>query len=268
MPAIHPARLKQQAMLVAQHSDDPAALVRSLHHLLDFYADRAQRHGQSGLPRPLLAAYRVKPPVLRQVHIELVPLMQSDPEAGVTLIQALWSQPYLEFRLLAASLLGELPSDPPARILEVVRGWVRPDTEQRMLDAIAQDGLKRLPQERPEALVEAISAWLADKEIGYQRFGLRLLLPLVGDPGYSNLPALFRLAQPFVRIAPNKLRPDILDVLAALARRSPVETASFLRQVLTMPESPDTAWLIRQSVAFFPPEMQERLRSAVRPPGG
>ena len=65
MPAIQPARLKQQAVLLAQQFDNPVAYVRSLHHLLDFYADRAHRPGQSGKPAPLTSAYRVHPPVLR-----------------------------------------------------------------------------------------------------------------------------------------------------------------------------------------------------------
>ena len=266
MPAIHPARLKQQAMLLAQHYDEPPVLVRSLHHLLDFYADRAQRPGQSGIPRPLLAAYRVKPPVLRQVERELAPLVQADPEAGWALVQMLWEQPYLEFRTLAASLLGELPPDPPGRIFEAVRSWVRKDTEQALVDALSHSGLMRLRQEHPDVMIKALSDLLGDKDLNNQRLGLRILLPLVDDPPYPNLPALFRLIQPFVRVAPNKLRPDILDVLASMARRSPVETASFLRQILTMPENPDTAWLIRQSISAFPQEIQERLRSAVRSP--
>jgi hypothetical protein len=78
------------------------------------------------------------------------------------------------------------------------------------------------------------------------------------------LPVIFRLLLPYLRQAPGRLRPDILDVLAALAVRSPVETASYLRQALTLPDSSDTAWLIRQSASTFPPEIEERLRSSVR----
>ena len=76
--------------------------MRSLHHLLDFYADRARRPGQSGKPAPLIDAYKVHPPVLRHILQELIPLAAENPDAGLALCDALWEQPYLEFRLLAS----------------------------------------------------------------------------------------------------------------------------------------------------------------------
>jgi hypothetical protein len=90
------------------------------------------------------------------------------------------------------------------------------------------------------------------------------LLPLICDPAFENLPVFFRLIQQLCQAAPAALRPDLLDVLAALARRSPQETAYFLRQTLIFPDSPDTPWLIRQSLSQFPPEMQSSLRQAMR----
>ena len=139
MPAIHPARLKQQAILVAQHFSEPAALVRSLHHLLDFYADRASRPSQHGQPAPLLASYHVRPPVLRQVVMELSPIAQADPDGGLAVCQAMWQQPYLEFRLMACTLLGELPCDEPRRILEQVKAWADRDTDVHLLNAMLKD---------------------------------------------------------------------------------------------------------------------------------
>lgn len=264
MPAIHPARLKQQTDLVAQHFDQPEALVRSLHHLLDFYADRANRPGQSRDPDPLLTAYHVKPPVLRQVVLELLPLAQADPETGFAVCQAMWQQPYLEFRLMASSLLGELPAEPAARILEQVKAWAVRDTDLQLLDALALDGLKRVRKDQPQVLIRAAETWLLGKEYDAQRLGMRLLLPVVKDPDFPNLPVIFRILQPYIRQAPSRLRPEILDLLTALAHRSPVETGSYLRQTLTLPDSPDTAWLIRQSASVFPPEIEERLRNTVR----
>jgi hypothetical protein len=55
-----------------------------------------------------------------------------------------------------------------------------------------------------------------------------------------------------------------LDALNALARRSPKETAYFLRQMAEIPNSPDAAWLIRRCLPEFPPEIQPGLRSAAR----
>ena len=55
-----------------------------------------------------------------------------------------------------------------------------------------------------------------------------------------------------------------MDLLIALARRSPKETAYSLRQILDAPEAPETAWLIRQVMRYFPAETQDSLRAALR----
>ena len=69
---------------------------------------------------------------------------------------------------------------------------------------------------------------------------------------------------PYTRKAPLQVRADILDALAALALRSPKETAYLLRQSLNSPENPDTALLIRKLLDVFPPDLQESLRQALR----
>ena len=87
---------------------------------------------------------------------------------------------------------------------------------------------------------------------------------MADDPAFENLPAFFRLIHPLVRSAPGMLRPNLLDVISKLAHRSPTETAYFLRQTMLLPNSPDTPWLIRQSLSQFPPGIEKSLRAAVR----
>jgi hypothetical protein len=55
-----------------------------------------------------------------------------------------------------------------------------------------------------------------------------------------------------------------MDLLIALARRSPKETAYTLRQILEAPEVHDSAWLTRQVMRYFPAETQDSLRAALR----
>lgn len=264
MPAILPARLKQQAALLAEHFDDPAAFVRSLHHLLDSYAERVHRPGQAGSPPPLLTAYKVRPQVLRQVSQELVPLAKANPEAGLALCDALWEQSIFEFRLLAASLLGQIPCTPPEPILKRIQTWIQPDVETLFVEALFSQGIRCLRCEHPGDVINLAGGWLHEKDLFHQQLGLRVLLSFINDSQYENLPAFFRLVQPIVRAAPARLRPDILEVLVALIRRSPSETAYFLRQTADLPNSPDTPFLIRQLVHDFPVEMQPGLREFSR----
>jgi hypothetical protein len=264
MPAIHPARLRQQAALLAEHFQDPPAYVRSLHHLLETYAERAHRPGQAGGLPSLLASYKVRPPVLRLVLLELLPLVEEDPSAGLSLCDALWEEPYLEFRLLASFVLGHIPCAETESITARLRLWIQPGVEPRLLEALLKDGTLCLRRRSPLTLLAFTSSWLEEKELFYQKIGLQLLLPLITDPEYENLPAFYRLIQPLTRSAPTDLRPDLLDVLTGLVKRSPDETAFFLRQTAAIPNSPDTPWIIRQLLRQFPPDLEESLREFSR----
>jgi hypothetical protein len=264
VPAIQPVRLRQQAALLAGHFDDPPAYLRSLHHLLDYYSDRARRPGQSGKPAPLISTYNVRPPVLRMLLQEVAPLAEQNQAAGLELCEALWAEPCLEFRLLAAMLLGQIPPNPPELITEPLQRWITIDLEFYLIEELLSSGIERLRRHQPQALIRLAQTWLGSSNPLHQQVGLRALIPLIQDPEYENLPVFFKMIQPLTRSAPAVLRPDLLDVLAALARRSPQETAYFLRHLLNSPDAPDAAWLLRQSLQEFPPEVQESLRKAGR----
>ena len=264
MPAINPTRLKQQTAQLAESFCDPAAFVRGLHNLFDLYAERARRPGQSGMPAPLIDAYKVHPPILRHILQDIIPQAAQNPDAGLVLCDALWEQPYLEFRLLASMLLGQVTPESPKPVLERVQSWITTDLEDYLISALLTHGLATLRLRHPQTTVQLVQDWLDRSNIFYVQLGLRALLPMADDPAFENLPAFFRLIHPLVRSAPGMLRPNLLDVISKLAHRSPTETAYFLRQTMLLPNSPDTPWLIRQSLSEFPPEIQKSLRAAVR----
>jgi hypothetical protein len=264
MPAIHPARLKQQAALLADAFDQPESFVRALLHVLDFYADRAHRPGLSGEPSPLMRAFRVRAPVLRQILLELAPRLQADPEAALELCDALWKQPNLECRQLAAGVLGKLPPAAGDPVIERIRLWCEPGIEGQLVDLLLDEGLSRLRQESPQQLIDLYAGWLGSENIHWNRLGLRGLGAFSGEPKFHNLPVFFRLIQPYCRKAPPRLRTDLLDLLRSLIRRSPRETAFFLRQNLSAPDNPDTAWLIRQILPDLPADVQEAMRAGLR----
>jgi hypothetical protein len=264
VPAIQTARLRQQSALVAEHFSDPEAYVRSLHYLLDFYSNRAKRPGQSGRPGPLIEAYQVHPPVLRMILQDLVPLARNEPEKGFALCDALWKETHLEFRLLASMLIGQMPVDELEKIIERIQHWITVDLEIQLVDAILTNSFVSLLKQRPDAVVNLIQDWLNNSNNFYQQLGLRGLLPFINDPGFDNLPVFYRMIQPFMENAPGVLRPDLLDVLIALAHRSPQETAYFLKQCLHSEASIDAPWLVRQILLEFPPEIRDGLRQYVR----
>ncbi len=265
MPAIQLARLKIQSANLAKSFADPQAFVGGLHELLDFYADRTRRPGQAGEPPPLLFAYNVPVQVLRQILRELSPYTADNNQAGLTLCDALWAEPYFEFRLLAASLLGEIKPSVPDAHLERVDKWTTSQTEDRLMNVLVKDGLNPLRHNYPDQYLKQVEIWLQSVEIHSQKLGLRALTTLIATQDFENLPALYRILAPQVRTAPAQLKPDLLDTIKALAQRFPNEAAFFLRQNLAIKtDNLGTAWLIRNSLRYFPEDTQISLKAALR----
>ncbi len=109
MPAIDLARLKTQAARLSEKFGEPEAFLRDLNDLLDYYSNRTVRATQV-VQRLSLPTHHTPRPVQRQIERELAPLAESRSREAVTLTKALWEAGSLESRLLAARLLGYIPS--------------------------------------------------------------------------------------------------------------------------------------------------------------
>jgi len=264
MPAINLARLRQQSATLVEQFDQPPTFLHTLRDLLELYADRTLRPGQAGNPPPLIQTYNVPLPMLRQLAQELSALAPTNAVRTLALCDALWAEPILETRLLAASLLGQTPLDPFEAVMIRVERWIQVTTEEQLISALIEQGLGHALREQPARLLEQAGVWMVQQDIMQQRLGLRVLLQLATDPDYENLPAILHLLTPFIRAVPLALRSEVEDLSAGLAHRSPGETAYFLRKNSEPPEHPDTAWLIRQTLPHFPPETRDSLRSELR----
>jgi hypothetical protein len=264
MPAIQLSRLRQRCAELADHFDQPDLLANNLHSLLREYADRTHRTGQAGEPAPLLLSYNVPKPVLRQIQLELMPLIANNRELALRLCDLLWNEEVYEMRLLAVTFLGQITPQPPEPILERVNQWGRSTQDEQFRINVFEQGLNRVRLETPERLISQIDSWLSDPDLIVQKMGLMALNPLIMATGYENVPTFFRQISPFVRTLPPSLRNDVRDTIQRLARRSPIETAHFLQQYLTNTKSPDAAWLTRQCLQYLPYEYQELLREILR----
>ena len=150
MPAIHPPRLKIQASELVQEASDPEAFCRSYHEFLDIYSDRTYRPGKVGEPPPLLRTYQVPKPVSRAVDKELSVWAVNNRADALKLADTLWLQPILEFRLTAASLIGQIEPQPVKPIFSRVESWIKPNTEERLIYALINMGLARILTETQE----------------------------------------------------------------------------------------------------------------------
>lgn len=264
MPAISPAKLKLQTARLAEQYAQPGVYVRELHALLKLYADHTHRAGQSGLPSALLESYNVPAPVMRQINLSMKPTVELDPEALLQLCDALWSEPFLEHRLLACTLLGQIPVVQPEPIFQRLESWAQGTPEHHLMRAVIDQGMRRMRQDAPSAVLKLVEEWLQSSEVNLQQLGLRALITQVEEPRFHNLPAVYRLITPFIRSAASAIRPDVVELVKVLAERSPNETAYTLRTALKAPEGAPAAWLTRQVLPEFPKAIQDSLRQAMK----
>jgi hypothetical protein len=264
MPAIHPERLKHEIAELAAHFSDPARFVHALDGLLDRYADRVRRPGQTGAPAPLLPAFKVAQPVMRQIMRILTPLAEADPIAALALADVLWQKPALETRQIAIRLLGIHPVDDPAPILARIHAWVNSKEEEHILEELFETGLEQLQTRHPDRLLEITREWVGHSQVEMQTLGLKALLPLAQNPAFDNLPQVFRVLFPRMIDFSPVLRAHLAAVIWALAERSPQETAHFLNQVLIVTDNTGAAWITRQVMELFPEDTQERLKEIIR----
>ena len=106
--------------------------------------------------------------------------------------------------------------------------------EERLVSALVENGLIRLRSQAPAVYIDAVEEWLWSENALLKALGLRALALALADPRYENLPRYFNLLTPF------------------------------LRQAVEALEESQAAFLARQTLPRFPPEVQAGLKEALR----
>jgi hypothetical protein len=263
MPAIDLARLKLQAARVVENFSNPSAFLRELHEMLDFYTNRTMRASQVA-KRLSLPTYHTPVPVLRQLERELAPLAEQLPVKGIILANELWKDGSLESRLLAARLTGMIPPADAMPILSRLPDWLAQSTDKQVRQALLTDSFTRIRKENPEAFFLLLEEWLKSTQPTWQIWGMQALIPLLGEPDFQNLPAVFRILRPSILTAGPATQLDLQACLAALERVSLTETAFYLRELLA--DDPPIILLrtIRRMLPAFSSELQSNLWEILR----
>ncbi|MEN8241876.1 MAG: DNA alkylation repair protein [Chloroflexota bacterium] len=279
MPAIHLPRLRKQIHELSDQIADPKLFLSRLKDLFDYYGDRTLRPSQLAAKPTAIPSANVPNPVLRHTINGLSPHALSTPHLILDLCRELWNFGWLEHRLLASQLLGKLPLDDPDGITTLVEQWCLDNHEEALLESLSKHSLTQLQTENPNFLIATAAEWIGAPEtrakqkppipasalINLQKLGLRGLIPLITEPTYENLPRIYNALRPIMADPPKVLRPDLLDIIRSLARRSSAETAYFLRDLACNSPTATLTWLIRRGLNAFPEDTQTSLRELINP---
>ncbi len=262
MPAIDIARLRIQAAALVEKFDQPALFLKDLREILDLYADRTLRANVSA-PASVLPAYRAPQAVLRQIEMELLPLVATFPAQAMTLTDALWKEGLLETRLLAASLLGRIAPNTPL-LQERITAWVSHTRDASLRKSLLENSLNRLRREDPAEFLRLLEGWFLPATPKLWASGLQALLTLLQDPRYDNLPPVFDLFQPVLENASSSLQNELALVINALYRASPVETVYFLRKTIRGSLRADTILTLRRALPLLTGPLRTQAQEMIR----
>ncbi|HZW04334.1 MAG TPA: DNA alkylation repair protein [Anaerolineaceae bacterium] len=257
------ARLKNQIDWLAGFFAQPEEFQRELRQFFESYADWTYRPGLDIYDSIQMPAFHAPPLVMRQLDLSFGALGRSDPGSALAVVDRLWPELYLEARLFSAGLLGSVPASHQNEVLNRLESWCRPENERILNRSLLTDGGRQVRRDAPDRWLELAEKWLTQTSPAAQALGLRALLPLVEEPAFENLPAIFALAGPLLEGSVARLQNDLLNLLQALARRSPSETAFYLRQVVSISDDPLVARLARRCLPLLSPAGQSSLRSAL-----
>ncbi len=263
MPAVERLRLRAQILTLIGQFDEPASFCSGLKDLLDQYSNRAYRPGQVVKSQPLLPSYRVTPLILREIEVEFNRLGLEKPEQSLKVAEVLWTDSHLEPRLLAATLLGAIPIQLGESVISIVRAWAKPEENFTIIEALFQNSTTTLRRAGASPLLRLAEDWISSSSIQVQALGVRILIPLVHDQAFENLPPVYRLLTSLVQNVPGPVQADLQAIIEELIKRSPTETAFFLRQALPIAQGQATARLIRRCLPSFAPEQQATLKAAL-----
>jgi hypothetical protein len=264
MTAVNPTRLRFQMQGLMSFFDSPVEFHQKLVGLFSLYANYALRFGQNALTRPLIPIYNLPHPVLRQLKLDLTPHIQADPQAALEIADHLWGDDYYEIKHTAIWIMGTIPINDPEPILDRVLQWLTPGLDQVVKRDLLSIGTRSLQDHFPESWEALILSLLSKNEPEMVALGIQALAEGSKSPNFKNLPAIFRLASPFIRDPHIVYARDLEDLIEVLAQLSPQETGYFLKQILSVSVSRETSRLIKNCLSTFPEEIQRDLRSALK----
>ena len=265
MTAVNPTRLRFQMQGVMAFFGSPVEFHQKLRGLFSLYANYALRFGDDARPinRPLIPTFNLPHPVMRQLRLDLKPHIEADPQAALEIVDQLWEDDYYEIKHTAIWIIGAIHIEDPQPYLDRVQLWLTPGLDYVLKTELLSIGTRSLQEKFPAAWEALILSLLSKSEPEMIALGIQALAEGAKSPDFKNLPAIFRLASPFIRDPHSAYTRDLEDLIEALAQLSPRETGYFLKQILSVSVARETLRLIKNCLSAFPEEVREDLKSTL-----
>jgi hypothetical protein len=111
---------------------------------------------------------------------------------------------------------------------------------------------------------DLVERWINSESLAQQMIGFTALHGVIEDRNFENIPVIFRILTVPIEMTNRATIHDLESLVILLSRRSPVETAYFLRQCYLRAGNPILSRLVRKVLPVFPEENQINLRKALQ----
>ena len=262
MPAINLPRLRQQIAALQNHLDQPEQFWKAFYELLNFYTNRTAR----ALPRTgdYLPTLHAPQQILREIELALAPQAHDAPQRITPLITRLWKENLLEAHLLAARLLGHIPTESD-NWLDIVNAWLTATRDPRVRAVLLNETLRPLRRDKPAAYLRLIQNWLKGESVSPSwSYGLQALKFYLQESRQEDLPPVFALLAEVLPAAAPQIQSQLAEALNLLYQKSPAETRYFLRQTLPRVTKPSARRSLRRLAPHLPAALRNIIRQALQ----
>ena len=188
----------------------------------------------------------------------------ANPQVALELADELWQDEYFEVLQVAIFILGNVPVEDPDQIVKRIKEWLSAEIDPLLASQLFSVGTQSLQPHFHEAWESLIHGYLSDKDPKKVNYGLIGLIQGLKSPSFSNLPAVFRLTSPFLQEPSPEIMRSLEKLIKTLAEQSPIETMVFLKQAISISESPDTIRLVKNAIQTFPEDLQQEIKAALK----
>ncbi len=263
MPAVNPSRLQNQIEQVLEYFNRPKIFHRRIQDLFSLYANRTLHFGESSDTTPVLPKYHLPLPLTRQLQMSLKPYIDNEPIAALECADNLWEDPYIEIKQLAVFLIANVPVEEPGLIITRLESWVDPSLDDELKADLLSLGTSTIQSNFPTAWERFLQSLLDQREPKLVNFGIQGLIESVKRSKFENFPMVFRLISSVIQ-NPRAVNIEKLEnLLALLIDESPTEAAFFMKQTLSLSQSPETKRLIKRCLPMLPEKERQDLKSSL-----
>jgi len=261
MPAADLSRLQAQISAISTQFKTPSRFVKSLTALMELYSDSHFQTGNSIKIEILMPSYRLPFLVMRQLETDLSSLTYLQPDPALEIMDLLWQKTFFETRMLAITMLGNLPIDILQPMRERFLNWVQPGLENHLMEALLNKGSFQLRQNKIDEWLRWAKKWIIDKNPEVEKIGLRSLKIVCSDSHYINFPAIFSIIEPIILKPIFPIQKELTSLFKTIIGRVPMETLSFFRSILVQSQSNEIKAFVRRCLPFFEKDVQQSLKS-------